>query len=225
MRHAVILAGGWGERLWPLSTRERPKQLLSLVGDCALVRQTLERVRNLVSMESALVMTGATLREAISRELPEIPSERVVGEPVGRNTAPAIALAASLVVREDPDAVLFVLPADHVVREPKAFSDALTLAAEAAEVERALVTLGIEPTRPETEYGYILTGPASSLPGVHHVERFVEKPQLETTETYIQSGNFDWNAGMFVFHAQTFLDLYKRYLPKNADLIDQLANA
>jgi len=214
MRHAVILAGGWGERLWPLSTRERPKQLLSLVGDCALVRQTLERVRNLVSMESALVMTGATLREAISRELPEIPSERVVGEPVGRNTAPAIALAASLVVREDPDAVLFVLPADHVVREPKAFSDALTLAAEAAEVERALVTLGIEPTRPETEYGYILTGPASSLPGVHHVERFVEKPDAATAGAYVEDGHYLWNSGMFVWRADRFLKEVEHRIPE-----------
>lgn len=214
MRHVVILAGGWGERLWPLSTRQRPKQLLPLVGDRALVRQTFDRVRTLVSTETALVMTGATLRDLMADELPEIPHERVIGEPVGRNTAPAIALAAKLIVREDPDGVMIVLPADHVVTDEAAFASSLKLASEAARAERALVTLGIRPTRPETEYGYILTGPPSSLPGVHRVERFVEKPDAGTAAAYLEDGRFVWNSGMFVWRADRFLEETERHLPE-----------
>jgi mannose-1-phosphate guanylyltransferase len=213
MRHAVILAGGWGERLWPLSTRERPKQLLPLVGGRALVRQTLERVAPLVSTDTAIVLTGESLGEAIAAELPEIPPERVIREPVGRNTAPAIALAARLVVREDPDGVLIVLPADHVVGDDEAFAASLGLACEAAEAERGLVTLGIRPTRAETEYGYILTGPASSLPGVHVVERFVEKPDAGTAAAYLEDGRYLWNSGMFVWRADRFLEEVERRLP------------
>ncbi len=222
MRHAVILAGGWGERLWPLSTRERPKQLLPLVGDRALVRQTLERVEPLVSFESTLVLTGATLVAPIANELPEVPAQRVIGEPVGRNTAPAIALAAHIILREDPDGILIVLPADHVVRDPAAFVSALELACEAAEVERALVTLGIEPTRAETEYGYILKGPSSSIPGVDHVERFVEKPDAATARAYVETGGYLWNSGMFVWRADRFLDETERRLPEVARALSRV---
>ncbi|MBD3368064.1 MAG: NTP transferase domain-containing protein [Candidatus Eisenbacteria bacterium] len=222
MRHAVILAGGWGERLWPLSTRERPKQLLPLVGDRALVRQTLERVAPLTSLETSLVLTGGTLRAPMARELPEIPGARIIGEPVGRNTAPAIALAALLLVREDPDAVLIVLPADHIVKDERAFQRTLGLACEAAEAERALVTLGIEPTRPETEYGYILKGPASSLPGVHVVERFVEKPDVATARAYLDEGGYLWNSGMFVWRADRFLEETERRLPDVARALSRV---
>jgi len=213
VRHAVILAGGWGERLWPMSTRARPKQLLALAGEESLIRATLARVAPLVDGESTLVMTGERLAGRVAEELPDVPRERVIGEPVGRNTAPAIALAARLLVRRDPEAVMVVLPADHVIADGAAFRDVLSLAFEAALAEGALVTLGIRPGRPETEYGYIKAGSPARTAGVLAVERFVEKPDRETAARYLADGTYLWNSGIFIWRADRFLEEVGRLLP------------
>lgn len=213
MTHAVILAGGWGERLWPMSTRSCPKQLLRLVAGESLVRATLRRIAPIAGPGAAIVLTGAPIREAIARELPDVPPQRVIGEPVGRNTAPAIALAAHLLVADDPDAVMVVLPADHVVSDDAAFRAAVDLAVRAALTTRGLVTLGIRPTRPETEYGYVRVGGESALPGVHEVEGFTEKPDLEAAQAFLVGGRHLWNSGMFIWRADRFLDEVAARLP------------
>ncbi|MBN2564204.1 MAG: mannose-1-phosphate guanylyltransferase, partial [Candidatus Eisenbacteria bacterium] len=221
MTHAVILAGGWGERLWPLSNRTRPKQLLDLVGDGGtLVGATLERVSSLVSLPDSMVVTGASLEERVAEEVAAIPRRRVIGEPVGKNTAPAIALAAHLLMAEDPDAMMIVLPADHVIDNPGAFRRALSLAVTAAQREAGLVTLGITPTRPETEYGYIRAGRPSGTDGVLLVQSFEEKPDAATAGRYCEQGGYYWNSGMFVWRADRFLDEVRRWLPGIASALE-----
>lgn len=219
MIHAVILAGGWGERLWPMSTRSRPKQLLKLAGDESLVRATVRRIAPLASAEGALVLTGEAIRGAIAEELPDVPPGRIIAEPVGKNTAPAIALAARLLLAEDPDAVMVVLPADHVIADEDAFRAAVALAARAADSPRALATLGIRPTRPETEYGYIRPGAESAVPGVFVAEEFTEKPDPATARAFLSGGRHLWNSGMFVWRADRFLEEVARHLPAVADAL------
>lgn len=222
MRYAVILAGGWGERLWPMSTRSRPKQMLKLAGDDSLVRQTLDRIAPLVAVENTLVVTSGLLRDQMIPELQGVPAERFIGEPVGRNTAPAIALAARLLVSEDPDAVMIVLPADHVIGDDAGFRDAIGKAAECADADGALVTLGIRPTRAETEYGYIKAGPPTDRTGVLRVERFTEKPDLETAESFLADGGYYWNSGMFVWRADRFLEQVRQHLPDVAAALERV---
>ena len=225
MTHAVILAGGWGERLWPMSTRRRPKQLLTLGGDRPLVAEALARVSDLISPETTLVLTSASLRDAILSALPGVPPDRVVGEPVGRNTAPAIALAAHVLVRTDPDAIMVVLPADHVVRDVDAFRETLGLALKAAGGERALVTLGVRPTRAETGYGYIRCGEPSATDGVLLVDRFVEKPDAQTARAYVEDGSYLWNSGMFVWRADRVLEEVARHLPDLWSALDAVSGS
>jgi mannose-1-phosphate guanylyltransferase len=213
MTYAVILAGGWGERLWPMSTRARPKQLLCLTGRSSLVASTLRRIEPVVSLEGSLVMTGETLKDRMADELAPIPSDRIIGEPVGRNTAPAIALAARLLVAADPDAVMVVLPADHVIGDDEAFRASMDLAVTAAESTRALVTLGIRPTRPDTGYGYIRAAGATDLEGVLEVASFEEKPSAERAKAYCDDGGYYWNSGMFVWRADVFLSEVAKHLP------------
>lgn len=224
MTHAVILAGGWGERLWPMSTRERPKQLLSLTGGESLVSETVRRVAPVASMSESLVMTSASLEARLVSELGSVPEERVIGEPVGRNTAPAIALAARLLSASDPDAVMVVLPADHVVKDASAFVSAVRTAVSAAESARALVTLGIVPTRPETEYGYILSGGSAGVDGVLEVESFEEKPDLDTARRYLEGGGCFWNSGMFVWRADVFLAEVREHLPEVASALERVTS-
>jgi mannose-1-phosphate guanylyltransferase len=213
MTYAVILAGGWGERLWPMSTRARPKQLLSLTGGSSLVGNTLRRVEPLVSLEGSLVMTGESLKDRMVDELKSIPPERIIGEPVGRNTAPAIALAARLLLAADPDAVMLVLPADHMIGDDAAFRASMDLAVRAAQEQRALVTLGVCPTRAETGYGYIRTLRESGIEGVLEVASFEEKPDAERARAYLEDGGYYWNSGMFVWRADVFLSEVERHLP------------
>jgi len=219
MEYAVILAGGWGERLWPMSTRRRPKQLLRLGSGSTLVGETVARVAPLVDIGKSLVLTNAALRERVVPELRGVRRERVIGEPFGRNTAPAVALAAHLLVGDDRDAVMVVLPADHLIEGDEPFRAAIRLAAEAARATRSLVTLGVRPTRPETEYGYIRVGRASGPDGVFEVEEFVEKPDRTTAESYLVDGNYLWNSGMFVWRADRFLEEIARHLPDVASAL------
>jgi mannose-1-phosphate guanylyltransferase len=219
MRYAVILAGGWGERLWPMSTRSRPKQLLALDGERTLVSRTLDRVAPLVRLDESLAMTSESLREMMIPELPLVPPERIVGEPIGRNTAPAIALAARILALHDPEALLVVLPADHLIGEDSEFRRTLALAIEAAETERALVTIGIRPTRPETEYGYVRIGSPSATGGVLHARSFHEKPDRATAEAFVAAGEYLWNSGMFVWRADRFLEEVERHLPEVASAL------
>ncbi len=218
MLYPVILAGGWGERLWPMSTPTRPKQVLTLGGDRSLVGRTLDRVASVAVPERALVMTSAQIGGKIPAELPGVPAERIIAEPMRKNTAPAIALAAHLLCIEDEDAVMVVLPADHIIGDDDEFRRTIQVAADAANDLRALVTLGITPSRPDTEYGYIEAGDAAGN-GAFRVRRFTEKPDAATAAGFLDAGGYYWNSGMFIWRADVFLTEVAEQLPDVASAL------
>jgi mannose-1-phosphate guanylyltransferase len=218
MIYPVILAGGWGERLWPMSTPSRPKQVLTLGADRSLVGRTLDRVAAAAVPERALVMTSAQIGGTIPAELPGVPVERIIAEPMRKNTAPAIALAAHLLLLEDEDAVMVVLPADHIIGDDDDFRRTIQLAADAANGQRALVTLGITPSRPDTEYGYIEAGDRVG-DGVFRVRRFTEKPDASTAAGFLDTGGYYWNSGMFIWRADAFLEEVAEHLPDVASAL------
>jgi mannose-1-phosphate guanylyltransferase len=218
---AVIMAGGVGARFWPASRKARPKQLLDLTGSGAtMIAATLGRLAPDVPLERALVVTGAAIADAVAEALPALPRANILAEPVGRNTAPCIGWAALHARRRDPDAVLAVLPSDHLVRRPDAFRSSVRSAVRAAR-GGALVTCGIAPDRPETGFGYIELADALGA-GVRRVARFVEKPSLETAQGYLASGRFVWNSGMFFFRADRVLAEIARQMPELARGLDAI---
>ncbi len=210
--HAVILAGGAGERFWPRSRAAIPKFFLSLDGGPSLLEATVARARRFAG--EVWVVCGADHARSVMR-ITGIPRQRVIVEPRRRNTAPAVALAATRIASQCPDAVLAVLPADHLIPNSRAFAGAMRRAAAAAE-QGWLVTLGVRPTRPETGYGYIRLGrPAgSALPGLHRVARFVEKPDAARARRFVRSGTYLWNAGIFVWGVQTILEAMEVHAPQ-----------
>jgi len=224
--YALILAGGSGERFWPLSRRARPKQLLSLVSDKTLLEQTLARLEGLVPNERILVLTNAEQESAVRKLLGNFPKENIVAEPAKRDTAAAVALGTGWVVARDHAATMLVLPADHVISNQVAFQESLALAADAAEETGELVTIGIKPTWACPGYGYIEQGMPVRLrkrsDAVHRVLRFREKPNLDLAESFLRKGNFRWNAGMFVWSVPTVLREFNRQAPELADFISQL---
>ncbi|MEQ8601898.1 MAG: mannose-1-phosphate guanylyltransferase/mannose-6-phosphate isomerase [Marivibrio sp.] len=224
----VILSGGSGTRLWPLSRKALPKQLLALDGEETLLQQTARRVADADRFKAPILIAGDLHRFVIADQLTDIgvvPAALLL-EPVGRNTAPAAALAALVAAEDDPETVICLLASDHRIGEPEAFRAALDRAAAAADLGW-LVVFGIEPDRPETGYGYINAGPAlDDLDAVFAVERFVEKPSLSTAEAFLADGGFSWNSGMFVFRADAMLRELKRHAPEVlAACTDALAGA
>lgn len=210
--YAVIMAGGAGTRFWPMSRKSRPKQFLRLGPDNhTLLRATAERAWSLMPPERTLVVTSEQLGDLVAEELPELPGENILCEPVGRNTAPCVGWAAVHVLRRNPEALMAVLPADHYVGNPEEYIRTLERCLDAAG-HGDLVTIGIRPSRPETGYGYVEVGPELS-PGVHRARRFVEKPNRQRAEQFVVSGNFLWNSGMFFFKAGRILDAIKQHLP------------
>ena len=225
--NAVILAGGSGTRLWPLSTPSFPKQFLPLPNGRSMIQESLARVEPLVSPEHAWVVTGRSMADLVHEHLPPVPVSHILGEPVGRNTSAAIAWAAATIAREDPQAIMAVLTADHVIRKIEVFNQALRLAARLAE-QGYLVTLGIKPTAPETGYGYIRYAAPLAEGFDHqafHGERFVEKPNLATAVRYVQDGHYVWNSGMFIWRVETILAELHQQLPELASRIDTLVLA
>ncbi|NMC73797.1 MAG: mannose-1-phosphate guanylyltransferase [Geobacteraceae bacterium] len=211
--YIVILAGGSGTRFWPLSRRKTPKQLMSVVGGKSMLQRTVERVLPL-NPERILVVTNVLQAEETERQLAFVKGDlvTVVPEPLARNTAPAIGLAAALIEREDPAAVMVVLPADHHIRDEEEFRKTV-LRAEAEAADLKLVTIGIVPTRPETGFGYIEADMGRGRDGVFPVRRFVEKPGLDRACEYLESGDFFWNSGMFVWRADVILDRFRMHMP------------
>lgn len=211
--HAVILAGGAGERFWPASRRARPKPFLRVAEGRTLLQATLERARRFAGADMWIVC-GAEHAGSLRRAA-GLPAGRVLVEPMRRNTAMAVALAAERIAAEDPDAVMAVLPADHRIPDAAAFASAMRRAARAARDARVLVTLGVRPTRPDTGLGYIQVGPEAdpAHPGLHRARRFVEKPNAATARRYLRRGDYLWNAGIFVWTASTLLDEVERHEP------------
>jgi len=215
-RYIVIMAGGKGERFWPESRLKRPKHLLPIVGDTPMLRQTLDRIGDTVPRENIIIVTNVTQQSAIQEMCPDLPAENVVAEPVGRDTAPAVALSMLLVKQRNPEAVFALLPADHVIHDSEGFQSCLQTAFDVAREQDVLVTIGIKPTHPATGYGYIQKGRA--LKGyeeksAHHVMRFVEKPDLGKATEYVDSGEYFWNAGMFVWSIKSIQQAFELYNP------------
>ena len=215
--YAVIMAGGKGTRFWPLSTEDKPKQLLSLVGTTSLLQQTVDRITPLMPAEDIYVVTGASLMSVTKCHLPDLPSENIIAEPVGRNTLPCIGLAALyLKKRVGGDAVMAVLPADSIIQHQKRFRKLLQYAEKIAASDNALITFGIPPTRVETGYGYIHIGAAAHTTDdfqAFQARQFVEKPDRETAERYLASREYFWNSGMFVWRVDLILNAIKTYQP------------
>jgi mannose-1-phosphate guanylyltransferase len=226
--YALILAGGSGERFWPLSRRARPKQLLSLFSKKALLEETVTRLDGLIPPERILILTNAEQENAVRKLLFDFPKENIVAEPAKRDTAAAIALGTGWVAVRDHAAIMVVLPADHVITNRAAFQDTVTLAADAAEETSELVTIGVTPTWACPGFGYIEHGKPVRLhnrpdnDAIHRVVRFREKPNPDLAESLLRRGNFRWNAGMFVWSVPTLLREINRHAPELADFISQL---
>ncbi len=206
---AVVMAGGKGERFWPLSREKFPKQLLSLTGKKSLLRETVERIQPLIPPRDILVVTRRSLARAIVRQLPQVPGRNIISEPVGRNTAPCIGLATKMIKE---DAVMVVLPADHIIKPRGKFLDTLKRAVSLARETENLITIGIKPTYPATGYGYIEAGKREKRQ-VFKVKRFVEKPDKKKAERFLKSGRFSWNSGMFVWKKSVVLEAMSKYMP------------
>ncbi len=226
--YAVILAGGSGTRFWPLSRRRHPKQLLTLLGGATLLEHTVARIRRLVPAERTYVFTHELVRRDVVRLLPGIPREQIVAEPAARNTAPTIGVAAHEILRRDPNALMVVLPTDHFIGKPAAFGEALRAACRFGAVEGRTVILGLEPTRPDTGYGYVCRGGlAARVDGqrIYRVKKFTEKPALPVARRYLASGKYLWNGGMFIWRASTLLQNLERFQPRMARLLEEIARA
>jgi mannose-1-phosphate guanylyltransferase len=223
------MAGGSGTRFWPRSTEERPKQFLNIVGDRTMLQATVDRIEKLIPPERVWVITNERYIDLVDEQLPDVPEENIVGEPIAKNTAPCVALAAALINDRDPDATMVVLPADHQIGEPEKFISILKTAETKAQDGENLVTIGIKPDRPETGYGYIEFDKESTEMyddrEVKRVNQFREKPDLKTARQFIYSGNFLWNSGMFIWQASTILNQFEKHLPSVHDELEKLTPA
>lgn len=223
MLHAVIMAGGSGTRFWPRSTKEKPKQFLKIFGDRTMLQETVDRIAPIIPAERVWIITNQRYIQLVKEQLPDVPESNIIGEPIARNTAPCVASATALLRDKDPEATMVVLPADHSISKPDKFISILETAAQKANQDDALITIGIRPNRPETGYGYIefdkKSGETIKENDVKKVTQFREKPDIKTARQFIFSGNFLWNSGMFVWKASTIVDQFNKHLP---DIYEQL---
>jgi mannose-1-phosphate guanylyltransferase len=221
----VILAGGSGTRFWPRSRRAHAKQVLALDGERSMIQQTVERLKPLAGLDKTWVITNEHLAQEIAEQLKSVPKGQIVQEPVARNTAPACGLAAFLIEKQNPDAVLGIFPSDHVIGDEPRFLKALQKGIQVAAAGDNMVVLGIEPTRAETGYGYIETGDYTRDDAALHVRRFIEKPNQNRAEDFVAAGNYYWNSGMFLWSARTLANAVREHLPETAPLLEAIANA
>jgi mannose-1-phosphate guanylyltransferase len=221
--YPVILAGGRGTRFWPLSRKRRAKQLLALDGKQTMIQQTVSRLLPLSAPKSFWIITNADLRREIARQLPRLNKKQILAEPAARNTAPAIGLAAFILKRAHPDAVIGLFPSDHVIADEKKYRETLQKGIAIAAAGENIVVLGIRPTRAETGYGYIEATLNQVGAGALHVRRFTEKPDAHHAEEFVKAGNYFWNSGMFLWSARTLANALTEHLPKTAALLEQIA--
>ena len=212
---ALIMAGGKGTRFWPLSTEEKPKQFLNLIGEETMIQMTVNRIKPIIPIERVFVCTGEMYVDLVKEQLPELPEQNIIVEPEGRNTAPCIALSAFVIKKYYKDANMIVLPSDHLISDEDEFRNVIKNADEfVRENKEAIITLGMEPSRPETGYGYIRYGKDEKEINNHKVikvDAFVEKPNKEKAEAYIKEGNYLWNGGMFLWSADNILNQIDKY--------------
>ncbi len=219
----VIMAGGIGSRLWPVSTPEMPKQFIDLLGvGKSLLQLTVERFRSVAGIAGMWVVTSENYVDIVRKQLPEMPADHILAEPVPRNTAPCIAYACWRIMREDPDANIVVTPSDAIVLKTELFSEIISKALEFTASTSSIVTVGIHPDRPETGYGYICSSSKEEC-NVVKVNEFREKPDRETAERYLAAGNYFWNAGIFVWSVSTIVDQMRRHAPQIAGMMDKIA--
>ena len=211
--YAVIMAGGVGSRFWPRSKKKLPKQLIKIFGDLTMIQATVERLSGLVENENIFVITNELQRPEVVKQLSHIPEENIIEEPFGRNTAACIGLASIIIKAKDPDAVTMVLPADHIIKEKDLFTETIKNAAKFADESKGLVTIGINPTRPETGYGYIQINDKEISKNIFKVYTFAEKPNYATALRFLESGDFFWNSGMFIWRVDAILDEIKNLMP------------
>ncbi len=225
--HAVIMAGGSGTRFWPASREKFPKQLLKLVGENTMLQSTFDRLGGLISPEHTLVMTNQHLVEPVRKQLPSVPPEQIIGEPMKRDTAACIALAASLIAVADPEAIMLVLPADHVISSHQQFQDCMRQGVQLIQHSPScLVTFGIRPSYAAESFGYVQRGDAlgdSNIAGAYRVKAFREKPDRQTAELYLQAGTYDWNSGIFMWRAATILEALRKFEPEMMKHIDAIS--
>src|ERR1041385_7438663 len=221
-RYIIIMAGGRGERFWPVSREKTPKQLIKLLGDRSFLQQAVDRVLPLVPLKNILIITNAAQAAEVRKQLPKLPKQNVIGEPIGRDTCAAVTLGAALVGARSTTGVMAVLPADHVIPEEKKFQQVLSDTFDLASRGQAIVTIGIKPTEPATGYGYIQVGePLPPPQGVKpykttffRAERFVEKPHFDKALEYVNSGQYRWNAGMFIWSFVTVTEGLQKHQPE-----------
>lgn len=224
---ALIMAGGKGERFWPLSTDEKPKQFLKLIGDKTMIQMTVDRLTKLIPLERIFVVTGKRYVDLLKEQLPSLPYRNIIVEPVGRNTAPCIGLSAFMINKYYENSSMVVLPSDHLIVDEEEFLKTIKAADEFIDNnEEAIITFGMKPSRPETGYGYIKCGANEENINnykIRNVEKFVEKPNAETAKEYLKEGNFLWNGGMFIWKCQNVLKLTKMYLAKTYEVLSEIA--
>ncbi len=214
--YAVIMAGGKGTRFWPKSRERMPKHLLDIVSEKTIIQETIDRIIPLIPAENILIVTGVSHAEELIKQVPHIPEENIIVEPVGRNTAPCIGLAALHIKRKSPDDVMVVLPADHLITDAPRFRHLLSTAAEVAAQSGSLLTIGIQPTYPETGYGYLERGILKATingEDIYEVKSIREKPALEQAKVFLEKGGFYWNSGMFLWKVDVILRAIKQWLP------------
>ncbi|MGZ6237960.1 MAG: mannose-1-phosphate guanylyltransferase [Syntrophales bacterium] len=215
--YAVIMAGGKGTRFWPKSRERMPKHLLDIVSPRTIIQETIERIAPLIPKENILIVTGESHADELMRQVPHIPQENIIIEPLGRNTAPCIGLASLYIRRKSPHDVMVVLPADHLIEDASRFRNLLSIAADMASRGDYLVTIGIRPTGPETGYGYIEKGDlraAINGENIYAVKSIREKPPLKQAKAFLKKGGFYWNSGMFVWNVETILRAIEKWLPQ-----------
>jgi mannose-1-phosphate guanylyltransferase len=211
--YAVIMAGGVGSRFWPRSKEKKPKQLIRMFGENTMIQDTVNRLNGLIKPENTYVITNKIQKSRVLEQLPQLPAENIVDEPFGKNTAACIGLASVLIKAKNKEAVVVTLPSDHLIKDEEEFKNCLKNAAEYANNSKGLVTIGIIPTRPETGYGYIQFDDKEISGNIFKVLTFAEKPNLSTAKQFIESGDFLWNAGIFIWRADVILDEISQHLP------------
>ena len=229
--YALILAGGSGERFWPLSRKTMPKQLLKLFGGKSLLAQTVERTSAVLPKENILILTNAQQVAGTRADLPDFPEENIIAEPDKRDTAPAIALAVGWVAARDPEASMVVLPADALIQQEEEFQKVIRAAAQAAQLTDAIVTIGVKPTWACPSYGYVERAGIAKIDGlddevdIYEVERFREKPDPDLAAEFVEAGNFSWNAGMFIWSVPTVIKELSQHAPQLVEFIDKVKSA
>jgi len=229
--YSVIMAGGVGKRFWPLSRKKHPKQLLDIVGSKSMINLTIDRLRTLSDLDHIYIMTNEEQKKLIMDQNSELKEENFIIEPCGKNTAPAIGLAAHHLHKKDPDAVMGLFPADHLITNIELFTQTVNTAIDAASSNRALFTFGINPTYPATGYGYIqvdkdIDFSHKNLPGdiqIFKSKTFAEKPDITTAKLFLKSGEFFWNSGMFVWQAKVIISKINRYLPETGPILSEIS--